>query len=107
MLAVQNEADYFVSTYFYSRLTNNLATYQFDNVQKWMKGVDLFEYNKVFIPVHRKGHWLLVVVAPKEQRISLLDSLGGEDPTLLKVRFRSLLHTPIPISPKKNIPILN
>eukprot|EP00798_Chlamydomonas_sp_ICE-L_P026299 gene26299-17392_t len=34
----------------------------FDRVKKWTKGIDLFSYSYVFVPIHAGLHWSLVII---------------------------------------------
>lgn len=45
------------STFFYPKLIS--GSYQ--AVKRWTKGVDLFKQDLIFVPIHLRVHWGLVV----------------------------------------------
>ncbi|KAL4815722.1 hypothetical protein BDW67DRAFT_191366 [Aspergillus spinulosporus] len=66
------------NTFFFS----NLRDKGYDSVKRWAKrakigGKDLLEVDTVFIPVHNKAHWTLIVVKPSARTIEHFDSLGS------------------------------
>uniref|UniRef100_A0A2S2PWN3 Sentrin-specific protease 1 n=1 Tax=Sipha flava TaxID=143950 RepID=A0A2S2PWN3_9HEMI len=62
---------YAFNTYFYSLL----STCGYDAVESWEFPKDLFDYDRVLIPVHEKFHWSLVCVHFNEKSIKYYDSL--------------------------------
>jgi len=48
-------------------------------VESWArtKNIDIFAYDKLIIPVHVPGHWVLAVINFHDNRIEFYDSLGG------------------------------
>jgi Ulp1 family protease len=65
----------FFGSHLYELLT--LPKYQFNSVLPYVRGVDIFSYDRVFFPVHQseREHWVLVVADFKAQQLQLLDSL--------------------------------
>ncbi|KAL4977194.1 hypothetical protein BDW66DRAFT_133032 [Aspergillus desertorum] len=66
------------NTFFFS----NLRDKGYDSVRRWAKrakigGKDLLDVDTVFIPVHNKAHWTLIVVKPSARTIEHFDSLGS------------------------------
>ncbi|KAL4736060.1 hypothetical protein BDV11DRAFT_211558 [Aspergillus similis] len=66
------------NTFFFS----NLRDKGYDSVKRWAKrakigGKDLLDVDTVFIPVHNKAHWTLIVVKPSARTIEHFDSLGS------------------------------
>ncbi|KAL4983825.1 hypothetical protein BDW68DRAFT_27960 [Aspergillus falconensis] len=66
------------NTFFFS----NLRDKGYDSVRRWAKrakigGKDLLNVDTVFIPVHNKAHWTLIVVKPSARTIEHFDSLGS------------------------------
>lgn len=72
---------HFMSTFFYSKLTNNNRTYFYPNVKRWTKNVDLFSKDKVIIPVHLGMHWVLAVINIRDRRLEYYDSMLHETHT--------------------------
>ncbi|KAJ1518965.1 hypothetical protein ONE63_011419 [Megalurothrips usitatus] len=47
-----------------------------DSVNRWTKNVNIFDCSLIIIPVHRPGHWSLVIVSVPEKTITCFNSLG-------------------------------
>eukprot|EP01012_Entosiphon_sulcatum_P065501 TRINITY_DN9445_c0_g1_i3.p1 TRINITY_DN9445_c0_g1~~TRINITY_DN9445_c0_g1_i3.p1 ORF type:complete len:358 (+),score=31.02 TRINITY_DN9445_c0_g1_i3:426-1499(+) len=65
--------------------------YDYSAVRRWTKKADIFSRRLLLIPVHKPGHWVLVVVNLELGCIAYYDSLGGCDSSLLQVVQRYLL----------------
>ncbi|XP_078245431.1 sentrin-specific protease 2 isoform X6 [Pogona vitticeps] len=63
---------YAFSTFFYPKL--NSAGYC--AVRRWTKGVDLFQYDMILVPIHISVHWALVVIDMRRETIKYFDSMG-------------------------------
>ncbi|RJE22010.1 Ulp1 protease family protein, partial [Aspergillus sclerotialis] len=66
------------NTFFFS----NLRDKGYPSVRRWARrakigGSDLLNVETVFVPVHNRAHWTLVVVKPTERTIENFDSLGS------------------------------
>ncbi|CAP95202.1 hypothetical protein NUH16_008272 [Penicillium rubens] len=66
------------NTFFYS----NLRDKGYQAVQRWARrarigGEGLLDVDTVFIPVHERAHWTLMVIRPAERVIEYFDSLGS------------------------------
>lgn len=61
---------YFFNTFFYQRLTTlpenqsqkSQKGINYEAVQKWTRGVDLFTYDYVVVPINEMAHWYLVII---------------------------------------------
>eukprot|EP01116_Phalansterium_solitarium_P011287 TRINITY_DN2691_c0_g1_i1.p1 TRINITY_DN2691_c0_g1~~TRINITY_DN2691_c0_g1_i1.p1 ORF type:complete len:706 (-),score=239.45 TRINITY_DN2691_c0_g1_i1:161-2278(-) len=62
---------YCFNTFFYSML----AKHGHSRVAKWTRKVNLFEYDKLIIPIHKDVHWTLGVINFKDKRFEYLDSM--------------------------------
>lgn len=65
------------NTFFYSLL----STKGYPSVRRWTKRakVNLFDLDRVLIPVNKGGfHWILVVINITEKRVEYYDSMGRE-----------------------------
>eukprot|EP01117_Protostelium_nocturnum_P019120 TRINITY_DN8197_c0_g1_i2.p1 TRINITY_DN8197_c0_g1~~TRINITY_DN8197_c0_g1_i2.p1 ORF type:complete len:574 (-),score=241.18 TRINITY_DN8197_c0_g1_i2:408-2129(-) len=63
----------FFNTFFYPMLADK----GYDRVKKWTRKIDVFEKDKIIVPIHLGMHWCLAVVNIKEKRFEYYDSLGG------------------------------
>ena len=71
--------------------TDIVHEYEYSNVRPWTnKKVDIFEFNKIFIPVHVPGYWFCMVIFTKEQTIEVLDSLCEYRGKHLEIVFQYL-----------------
>lgn len=66
------------NTFFYS----NLRDRGYQAVRRWASrakigGEALLNVDTVFVPVHERAHWTLMVVRPMDRTIEYFDSLGG------------------------------
>jgi sentrin-specific protease 1 len=50
-----------INTFFYP-LLNGRRGYQYERVRKWTKACDIFDYDKILVPIHLGNHWCLAVV---------------------------------------------
>jgi len=71
---------HFFNSFFYPLLAKD----GYSRVRKWSRKVDIFEMDKVVVPVHMGNHWCLAVVNFREKRFEYYDSLGGSNSTCLK-----------------------
>lgn len=56
---------------------NEIGIYQYKNVNRWTKNVNVFLMSKLFIPVNiRQAHWAMIVVYIQSKRIHYYDSKG-------------------------------
>jgi len=51
---------YIFSSFFYERLSD--GGYNFDNVKRWTRKVNIHDFDILAIPIHGHGHWSLVLV---------------------------------------------
>ncbi|XP_015282319.1 PREDICTED: sentrin-specific protease 2 isoform X2 [Gekko japonicus] len=63
---------YAFNTFFYPKLNSE----GYDAVRKWTKGVDLFQYDMILVPIHIQIHWGLLVVDMRRKAIKYFDSMG-------------------------------
>jgi Ulp1 family protease len=60
--------------YYHTSTTRNV--YQYNNIQRWVKNINLLDYDYMFIPTNNnKLHWVLFVIVPAQQCIERYDSL--------------------------------
>jgi Ulp1 family protease len=84
------------NTFFMVRLYQN-ENYNFNNVARWTKKVDIFRQKKVFIPINYKNeHWVLVVIDLTIKTIFFYDGYKGNgdtsyDAPLLSITLKVLL----------------
>ncbi|KAJ8569807.1 hypothetical protein K7X08_006384 [Anisodus acutangulus] len=95
-LADGERRDYhFFNTYFYLKLQEAVSSKQNDKeasfvkLRRWWKGVNLFEKAYIFLPIHEKRHWSLVIICIPDKEaqsgpiVLHLDSLGIHDSSFL------------------------
>ncbi|TYZ58311.1 hypothetical protein PybrP1_004686, partial [[Pythium] brassicae (nom. inval.)] len=80
---------HFFNSFFYTKVSEN--GYNFANVRRWTRKIDLFAMDKVFVPVNISNtHWCMAVIFVTEKRIQYYDSMSGSGTTCLKVLLRYL-----------------
>lgn len=85
---------YFFNTFFYALLTK--TGYDYARVRKWTNKVNLFEMQKVFVPLHEhSNHWTMAVINIKDKRFEYYDSFQSRNMECLRVRLHihPLTHT--------------
>ncbi|KFV08433.1 Sentrin-specific protease 2, partial [Tauraco erythrolophus] len=60
------------STFFYPKLISG----GYKAVKRWSRDVDLFKQDLIFVPVHMRLHWTLVVIDIRKKTIKYFDSMG-------------------------------
>ncbi|KHN14618.1 Ubiquitin-like-specific protease ESD4 [Glycine soja] len=62
--------------------------YDFKSVRRWTSqrnlGYSLLECDKIFVPIHQEIHWCLAVINKKDKKFQYLDSMKGEDSSVLE-----------------------
>ncbi|OQR97074.1 SUMO protease [Achlya hypogyna] len=82
-------ASHFFNSFFFSKVSE--GGYNFVNVRRWTRKIDLFAMDKIFIPVNiRNVHWCLAVIFMTEKRIQYYDSMNGAGTECLNVLLRYL-----------------
>ena len=75
---IEGKPSLFLNSFFYSKLIDHGRGFKYSNVRKWLKDVDLINYNRIFIPINMSQHWSLVCVSISTREILYLDSLGKD-----------------------------
>ncbi|KAL9596492.1 MAG: hypothetical protein Q9219_005753 [cf. Caloplaca sp. 3 TL-2023] len=73
---------YMFNTFFYERLTSAKPGHKginYEAVSKWTRGVDLFTYDFVVVPVHESVHWYVAIICNLP---ALSRKLGGMEDDL-------------------------
>ncbi|KAI4171664.1 MAG: hypothetical protein LQ343_004057 [Gyalolechia ehrenbergii] len=73
---------YIFNTFFYERLTSSKPGHKginYEAVRKWTRGIDLFTYDFVVVPVHESVHWYVAIICNLP---ALSRKLGGMDEDL-------------------------
>ena len=65
----------FMNTFFYSMLVDHGKGFNYANVKKWFRGVDVFNCRRIFIPINMEQHWSLVHIHLPTNEIQYLDSM--------------------------------
>jgi len=74
----------FFNSFFYDKLSKIRTGYDYQSVGRWTKSIDLFNLDKVIIPIHKENHWCVSVIDFKEKTFSYYDSLGAIDRTCIE-----------------------
>jgi len=75
---------HFFNTFFYSLLTK--TGYDYSRVRKWTNKFNLFEFDKVFVPINQQNsHWTLAIINFQDKCFQYLDSFHSENYACLKV----------------------
>lgn len=56
---------YFFNTFFFASLTNTQRgkkPINYESVQKWTRGIDLFTYDYVVVPINESAHWYVAII---------------------------------------------
>jgi len=75
---------HFFNSFFYDKLSKIRTGYDYQSVGRWTKSIDLFNLDKVIIPIHKENHWCVSVIDFKEKTFSYYDSLGAIDRTCIE-----------------------
>ncbi|NWT61105.1 SENP2 protease, partial [Erythrocercus mccallii] len=79
-------AVYAFNTFFYAKLSSTGHS----GVKKWTRGVDIFKQDIIFVPVHLRAHWTLLVVDLRKKTIKYFDSLGQKGDHICKTILKYL-----------------
>jgi sentrin-specific protease 1 len=77
-------SSHFFNSLFMAKLLTNTneqkftGKYDYSQVKRWTKNVNVFLKNKIFIPLnYNQNHWMMIVVYIREREIHHYDSCGG------------------------------
>ncbi|KAL8729781.1 MAG: hypothetical protein Q9166_004504 [cf. Caloplaca sp. 2 TL-2023] len=73
---------YMFNSFFYNSLTSTKAGHKginYDGVKKWTRGIDIFTYDFVVVPVNESAHWYVAIICNLP---ALNRQLGGFDAEL-------------------------
>uniref|UniRef100_K3WMB9 Ubiquitin-like protease family profile domain-containing protein n=1 Tax=Globisporangium ultimum (strain ATCC 200006 / CBS 805.95 / DAOM BR144) TaxID=431595 RepID=K3WMB9_GLOUD len=80
---------HFFNSFFYTKVSE--GGYNFVNVRRWTRKIDLFAMDKIFVPVNISNtHWCMAVIFMSEKRIQYYDSMNGSGSTCLNVLMKYL-----------------
>ncbi|CAI5739224.1 unnamed protein product [Hyaloperonospora brassicae] len=80
---------HFFNSFFVTKVSEN--GYNYVNVRRWTRKIDLFAMDKIFMPVNVGNmHWCMAVIFMAEKRIQYYDSMHGSGAACLKVIMRYL-----------------
>ncbi|CAM2119721.1 sentrin-specific protease 2 isoform X2 [Caretta caretta] len=74
------------STFFYPKLISG----GYQAVKRWTKGVDLFKQDLIFVPIHLRVHWGLVVIDVRRKTIKYFDSMGQRGHSICEILLQYL-----------------
>ncbi|KFK30643.1 hypothetical protein AALP_AA6G008600 [Arabis alpina] len=87
---------HFFNTFFYTRLVGNSgSSYNYQALKRWTTkkklGYHLIDCDIIFVPIHEREHWTLVVINMRERKLLYLDSLYEADTTKMNVLAKFLV----------------
>ena len=97
LVAVANPAGsvkgcHFFNSFFVDKLLDDGRGYNYRNVRRWTKRIDVFSMKKLFFPVNIDNqHWCMAVVHMDDRRIQFYDSYGGSGRGWLQVARRAVM----------------
>ncbi|GJQ14138.1 hypothetical protein GpartN1_g5929.t1 [Galdieria partita] len=67
----------FLSSFFFIKLLSG-GHYDYAAVRRWTRHINIFEYDKIIIPINIKNcHWILAVIDIERKCLICFDSIGG------------------------------
>ena len=80
------------NSFFMDKLIVDSGGYNFNNVKKWTKKFDVFDVEKLYIPINiSNAHWVLAVVFPQRKEVHFYDSMHGNGEKYLDALRRWLV----------------
>jgi hypothetical protein len=65
-----------LSALFYPHLVSTISGYNFNNVTRWLRNINVLEYAKLLLPILKRGnHWTLAIVDLRDLGIQVFDSI--------------------------------
>ena len=81
LIAARTEATHSLAFHFIQFLSNG----GHKAVEKHTRGIDLFSFKKIIIPIHTPGHWSCVGIDMEKKRIIYFDSKGWKNQACLEM----------------------
>jgi len=80
----KRKSSHYFNSFFLVKLIMN-EKYTYSNVKRWTKKFDVFQKDKIFIPVNiNNSHWTMIVVFVQKKEIHYYDSMSGSGMRYLK-----------------------
>ena len=88
-----NLASHYFSSFFIAKLFCDKGVYDYAQVARWSKKFDVFEKQKVLIPLHlsHQLHWVMMVIFIQKKEIHFYDSMSGNGHQYLHVVLKWLV----------------
>ena len=83
MFMLIQSRNYFATSHLMAKLlavghASDEGVYDYSGVKRWFKNVNIFEMDKIFVPIHHgRMHWMCTVICMTEKKICMYDSMGG------------------------------
>ena len=75
----RKKSHYFNSFFMEKLLGQGHKKYAYDDVKRWSRKFDIFELDKIFIPINiSQSHWSLAVILIQKKEILYVDSMNGQ-----------------------------
>lgn len=83
------KSSHYFNSFFMTKLITKTEEYSYKTVSTWTKNINIFEKDKIFIPLNIKNvHWTMIVVYIQLKEIHYYDSLNWDG----QVYLQHLLH---------------
>ena len=101
----QRRPSRFFPSFLTKLLTKRLDKYDYRQVKRWTRSIDVFDFEKLYFPINvSNSHWTLAVVYMQTRRIQYCDSLLNTTTIYLTALKRWIQDEH---ADKKGIPLLN
>jgi Ulp1 family protease len=78
MINPERKGSYFIQTYLIQCYENNIDGRNDAQIKKMTRGIDVFSYESIFIPVNiLNRHWTLIVIKLDKKEMHYYDSMHG------------------------------
>ena len=71
------KSNMYMNSFFYSKLAFSKGGFNYNNVKRWTRKLNVFSYNLIFIPINAANHWTLICVSIPTKEIMYLNSLDN------------------------------
>jgi Ulp1 family protease len=70
-----NTQDYGFLDHMYYHTTKTRNVYKYNNIQRWVKDINLLDFDNIFIPTNSNQlHWMMFIIVPAERHVECYDS---------------------------------
>jgi Ulp1 family protease len=85
-------SSHYYSSFFFGSLYFDRNIYNYNQVHRWSKDVNVFNQDKLFFPINKNYHWTLAVIFMVKKEIHYYDSMKGSNNQMGIDIYNLLLH---------------